>query len=91
MFSEIPKLTSSSDYPRWSQTVTAYLGVQKALKVITRSGPTLDVKVGNEAECDAWEELEGIARGVIILSLHPTIVRPTRPSSLLTLSRRKDG
>jgi hypothetical protein len=73
MFSEIPKLTSSSDYPRWSQTVTAYLGVQKALKVITRAGPTLDVKIGNEAECDAWEELEGIARGVIILSLHPTI------------------
>jgi hypothetical protein len=27
----------------------------------------------NQDEIDAWEELEGIARGTIILSLHPTI------------------
>src|ERR1700735_3135264 len=73
MFNEIPKLTSSNDYPRWKQTVTAYLGVQKALKVIRRSPPQLDAERSNEVEVEAWEELEGIARGVIILSLHPTI------------------
>ena len=27
----------------------------------------------NQAELNAWEEAEGVARGVIILSLHPTI------------------
>jgi hypothetical protein len=73
MFSEIPKLASSSDYPRWKQTVTAYLGVQKALKVIKRSPPVFDPKKDNTAEVETWEELEGITRGVIILSLHPTI------------------
>src|ERR1700750_1804475 len=73
MFSEIPKLTSSSDYPRWAQTVTAYLGVQKALKVIKKSPVTLNAAGSNQDEVDAWEEVEGIARGVIILSLHPTI------------------
>jgi hypothetical protein len=33
-FSEIPKLASSSDYPRWAKTISADLGVQKALKVV---------------------------------------------------------
>jgi hypothetical protein len=37
MFNEIPKLALSSDYPRWAQTISAYLGVQKALKVVTKA------------------------------------------------------
>ena len=81
MFSEIPKLTSSADYPRWAQTITAYLGVQKAWKAVTKPAPTY-VKVegegDNQAAIDAWEEAEGIARGVIILTLHPTIAERGR-------------
>jgi hypothetical protein len=42
MFSEIPKLASSADYPRWAQTVQAYLGIQKGLKVLTKTAPTPD-------------------------------------------------
>ena len=76
MFAEIPKLTSSTDYPRWAQTITAYLGVQKAWKTIVKTCLAY-IKVegadDNQAEIDAWEEAEGVARGVIILSLHPTI------------------
>ena len=76
MFTKIPKLTSSTDYPRWARTVTAYLGVQKAWKAVIKSAPAY-VKVedgpDNQDAIDAWEEAEGIARGVIILTLHPTI------------------
>ena len=76
MFTEIPKLTSSTDYPRWAQTITAYLGVQKAWKTVIKTRLAY-IKVkgadDNQAEIDAWEEAEGVARGVIILSLHPTI------------------
>ena len=76
MFAEIPKLTSSTDYPRWARNITAYLGVQKAWKAVTKAAPAY-VKVegegDNQAAIDAWEEAEGIARGVIILTLHPTI------------------
>jgi hypothetical protein len=73
MFSEIPKLTSSSDYPRWSQTISAYLGVQKAGKVLTKTAPVLLKDASNQDAVDAWDECEGIARGVIILTLHPAI------------------
>ena len=76
MFTEIPKLTSSTDYPQWAQTITAYLGVQKAWKTVVKSHPAyIKVEGGddNQAEIDAWEEAEGVARGVIIPSLHPTI------------------
>jgi hypothetical protein len=73
MFSEIPKLTSSSDYPRWSQTVATYLGVQKAGKVLSKDAPVLLKDNSNQDAVDAWEECEEIARGVIILTLHPTI------------------
>ena len=79
MFAEIPKLSSSSDYPRWSQTITAYLGVQKALKVITKEPPNPKAEGFKQEEMDTWEELEGIARGVIILSLHPTIAEGIDP------------
>ena len=76
MFAEIPKLTSSADYPRWAQTITAYLRVQKAWKTVIKNAPAY-VKVenagDNQEEIDAWEEAEGVARGVIILTLHPTI------------------
>ena len=68
MFSEIPKL-SSTDYPRWSQTVKAYLGVQKALKVITKNKPSPTAEDANADAIEAWEELKGITQGVIILSL----------------------
>jgi hypothetical protein len=54
MFNEIPKLASSRDYLRWAQTVSAYLGVQKALKVITKT-PTVLVKTttrDNQDELD---------------------------------------
>jgi hypothetical protein len=65
MFNEIPKLSSSADYPRWSQTIQAYLRVQKVLKVITKSPPTLVLATSttpsNQDAVDAWEELEGIA------------------------------
>jgi hypothetical protein len=77
MFNEIPKLSTSSDYPRWAQTVSAYLGVQKAIKVITKTAPVLEkAKDGtsNQEAIDAWEELEHIARGVIILT--PPSPRP---------------
>jgi hypothetical protein len=51
--------------------------VQRALKVINKSPPALVAATAttpsNQDEVDAWEELEGIARGTIILSLHPTI------------------
>ena len=76
MFAEIPKLTSSTDYPRWVQTITAYLGVQKAWKTVIKPCPAyIKVESGdnNQVELNAWEEAEGVARGVIILSLHPTI------------------
>ena len=76
MFAEIPKLTCSTNYPQWAQTITAYLRVQKAWKTVTKTAPVY-IKVegegDNQAELDAWEEAEGVARGVIILSLHPTI------------------
>jgi hypothetical protein len=75
MFNEIPKLTSSTDYPRWSQMLSTYLGVQKALKVITKSPAILNTTGTNQDECNTWEELEGITWGVIILTLHPTIVK----------------
>jgi hypothetical protein len=80
MFNEIPKLASSTDYPRWAQTVSAYLGVQKALKVITKSPPVLNTAATNQDELDTWEELEGLARGVIIFSLHPTIAQAVDPA-----------
>jgi hypothetical protein len=80
MFNEIPKLASSSDYPRWAQTVSAYLGVQKALKVITKSPPVLNTAGTNQDELNTWEELKGLARGVIILSLHPTIAEAVDPA-----------
>ena len=77
MFAKIPKLTSSTNYPQWAQTITAYLGVQKAWKTVIKSAP-IYVKVegegDNQVELDTWEEAAGVARGVIILSLHPTIV-----------------
>ena len=66
MFAEIPKLTSSTDYPQWAQTITAYLGVQKAWKTVVKSCLAyIKVKGGydNQAEVDAWEEAEGVARG----------------------------
>ena len=77
MFAKIPKLTCSTDYCRWAQTITTYLGVQKAWKTNTKTAPVyIKVEGGddNQAELDAWEEAKGVARGVIILSLHPTIV-----------------
>ena len=50
--------------------------MQKAWKTITKTTPAY-VKVegegDNQTELNAWEEAEGVARGVIILSLHPTI------------------
>ena len=76
MFAKIPKLTCSTDYPRWAQTITAYLGVQKAWKTVVKTHPvyTKTEDAGdNQAEIDTWEEAKGVARGVIILSLHPTI------------------
>ena len=54
MFAEIPKLTSSTDYPRWAQTVTAYLRVQKAWKTVIKLHPAyIKVEGGddNQAEC----------------------------------------
>jgi hypothetical protein len=83
MFSEIPKLASSSDYPRWSQTVTAYLGVQKAGKVLTKTAPVLLKDASNQEAVDSWDELEDIARGVIILTLHPTIAEAIYPAKLV--------
>src|SRR5919205_191298 len=74
MFAEIPKLTSSADYPRWSQTILAYLGTQKAKKVVTKSRPQAakdDEK--DQAAVDAWMELEDIALGVIALTVHSKI------------------
>ena len=50
--------------------------MQKAWKTITKSHPAyIKVENGddNQAEINAWEEAKGVARGVIILSLHPTI------------------
>ena len=50
--------------------------MQKAWKTIIKNHPAyIKVESGddNQAEIDAWEEAEGVARGVIILSLHPTI------------------
>jgi hypothetical protein len=65
MFNQIPKLASSADYPRWSQTIQVYLGVQRVLKVITKSPPALVAATAttpsNQDEVDTWEELEGIA------------------------------
>ena len=76
MFSEIPKLTSSTNYPHWSRTITAYLGVQKAWKMVVKEAPAY-IKVegegDNQAEVNAWEEAAEVAKGVIILTLHPTI------------------
>jgi hypothetical protein len=83
MFNETPKLASSSDYPRWAQTVSAYLGVQKALKVITKSPPVLNTVGSNQDELDTWEELKGLAWGVIILSLHPTITKAVDPAKMV--------
>jgi hypothetical protein len=80
MFSEFPKLASSSDYPRWSQTVTAYLGVQKAGKVLTKTTPVLLRDGSNQDAVDSWDELEDIARGVIILTLYPTIAEAVDPA-----------
>jgi hypothetical protein len=78
MFSEIPKLTSSSDYPRWSQTVAAYLGVEKA--GLSKTAPILATNGSNQDAVDAWDECEDIARGVIILTLHPTIAEAVDPA-----------
>jgi hypothetical protein len=61
MFSEIPKLASSSDYPRWAKTISAYLGVQKALKVVMRTAPVLLNDKSNQAAVNSWEELEDLA------------------------------
>ena len=50
--------------------------MQKAWRTVTKTTPVyIKVEGGddNQAELDAWEEAEGVARGVIILSLHPTI------------------
>jgi hypothetical protein len=79
MFNKTSKLASSNDYPRWSQTVSAYLDIQKALKVIIKSPPTLNTAGSNQDELNTWEELEGLAQGVIILSLHPTIAEGVDP------------
>jgi hypothetical protein len=75
MFNEISKLASSTDYPRWSQTLSTYLGMQKALKVITKTAPVLNSARTNQDEVVTWEELEGIAQGVIILTVHPAITK----------------
>jgi hypothetical protein len=83
MFNKIPKLALPSDYPRWAQTVSAYLGVQKALNVITKSPPVLNTAGSNQDELNTWEELEGLARGVIILSLHPTIAEAVDPMKMV--------
>ena len=56
MFAEIPKLTCSTDYPRWAQTITAYLRVQKAWKTVVKSRPAyIKVEGGddNQVKIDA--------------------------------------
>ena len=72
MFAKIPKLSSSAAYPRWAQTITAYLGIQKAWKTVIKN-PPIKIEGEGDKEIDDWEEAEGVAWGVVVLSLHPTI------------------
>jgi hypothetical protein len=83
MFSEIPKLSTSADYPRWAQTVSTYLGIQKAGKVLTKTAPVLAKDGSSQEAIDAWEELKEIARGVIILTLHPAIAEAVDESKTI--------